>query len=195
MLEEISTFLGAEGADYQTDSTTKPLDCPLGGRAQVLFHFAKALFDRIEVRRILRQIFQPRANRFDCLSHASDLVSRKIVHDDNIAAIEHRCQTLFDIGDEGRPIHWPVNDEGCDHPVIAQASYEGDRLPMPVRSVANQSSAPCTSAVEPHHLGGGGRLVDKHQSRWVKQALLSNPAASRACDVGSSLFRGPQAFF
>jgi hypothetical protein len=195
MLEEIFTFLGAEGADYQSDSTTKPLDCSLGGRAQMLFHFAEALFDRIEVRRILRQIFQLRTDCFDCLAHASDLVSCKIVHDDNVAAIERRSQTLLDIRDEGRPVHWPVNDEGGDNPIVAQAGYEGDGLPMPVRGVANQSLAPWTSTVEPHHLGGGGRLVDKHQPRWVKQALLPNPAASRACDVGSSLFGGPQAFF
>jgi nucleoid DNA-binding protein len=34
------------------------------------FHFAEALFDRIEVWRIRRQILQPRADRFDCLAEA-----------------------------------------------------------------------------------------------------------------------------
>ena len=195
MLEEIFTFLGAEGADYQSDSATESVDCSLGGRAQMRFDFAKALFDRIEVRRILRKIFQLRADRFDPLAHASNLMSRKIVHDDNIAAIERRSQTLLDVRDKGRPVHWPVNDEGGDNPIVAQAGDEGDGLPMPMRCVASQSDAPWTSTVEPDHLGAGRRLVDKHQSRWVKQALLPNPAASRACDVGSSLFRGPEAFF
>jgi hypothetical protein len=195
MFEEICTFLGTEGADDQADSATESLDCSLGGLAQMRFHFAEALFDRIKVRRILRQILQPRADRFDRLAHASHLVSRKIVHDDGIAVIERRGQTLLDIRDEGRPVHWPVNDEGRDHPIIAQAGHEGDGLPMPVRCVANQSSAPWTSTVEPHHLGAGRGLVDKHQSRWVKQALLSNPTTSRAGDVGSSLLRGAQAFF
>src|SRR5665811_1012428 len=66
---------------------------------------------------------------------------------------------------------------------------------MTVRCVTNQSNAPWTSTVEPHHLGAGGGLVDKHQSRRVKRALLSNPASSRAGDVWPSLLRGPQAFF
>ena len=55
---------------------------------------------------------------------------------------------------------------------------------MTVRCVTNQSNAPWTSTVEPHHLGAGGGLVDKHQSCGVKRALLSNPASSRVGDVG-----------
>src|ERR1700682_3007138 len=94
MPEEISTFMSFEGAGNQADSATKSFDCALGGLAQLRFHFAEALFDRIEIRRILRQISQARAHRFDCLAHANDLVSRKIVHDDGIAASERRGQTL-----------------------------------------------------------------------------------------------------
>jgi len=195
MPEEICTFLSFEGAGNQADSATKSFDCALGGLAQLRFHFAEALFDRIEIRRILRQISQARAHRFDCLAHANDLVSRKVVHDDGIAASERRSQTLLNICDEGWPVHRPIENEGCDHSVVAQAGYEGDGFPMTVRCVTNQSNAPWTSTVEPHHLGAGGGLVDKHQSRRVKRALLSNPASSRAGDVGPSLLRGPQAFF
>jgi hypothetical protein len=61
--------------------------------------------------------------------------------------------------------------------------------------VTDQSNTPWTSTVEPHHLGAGSGLVDKHQPRWLKRALFSNPASSRACDVGPSLLRGAQAFF
>src|SRR6202158_98340 len=66
---------------------------------------------------------------------------------------------------------------------------------MTVRCVTDQSNSPWTSAVEPHHLGAGSGLVDKHQPRWVKHALFSNPASSRAGDVGPSLLCGAQAFF
>ena len=66
---------------------------------------------------------------------------------------------------------------------------------MTVRCVTNQSNAPQTSTVEPHHLGAGSGLVDKHQPRRVKHALLSNPASPRARDVGSSLLRGAKTFF
>ena len=119
MPEEICTFLSFEGAGNQADSATKSFDCALGGLAQLRFHFAEALFDRIEIRRILRQISQARAHRFDCLAHANDLVSRKIVHDDGIAASERRGQTLLNICDEGWPVHRPIENEGGDHSVVA----------------------------------------------------------------------------
>jgi len=195
MLKEVYTFLSIEGTGNQADSATESFDCSLGSLAQMRFHFAEALFNRIEVRRILRQISQARADRFDGLAHANDLVSRKIIHDDGIAASKRRGQTFLNIGDEGWSVHRPVEDEGRDHSVVAQAGYEGDGLPMTVRRVTNQSNAPWTSTVEPHHLGAGSGLVDKHQPRRVKRALLSNPASSRAGDIGPSLLRGPQAFF
>jgi len=195
MPKEICTFLAIEGAGNQADSATESFDCSLGGFTQLRFHFAEALFDRIEVGRILRQVSQMRADSFDCLPHASDLVRRKIVHDDGIAAIEGRGQTLLNICDEGQPVHWSIDDEGRDHSIVAQAGYEGDGLPVPVRRVADQSNAPRASTVEPHHFGAGSGLVDKHQSGWVKHVLFSKPATSRTGDVGSILLSGAKAFF
>src|SRR5947209_4519784 len=81
-------------------------------------------FDRIEVRRILRQILQPRADRFDRSRHASDLVSGKIVHNDGIATIERRGQTLLDIRDEGRPVHWPSTTKGATIPSLRRPAMK-----------------------------------------------------------------------
>jgi hypothetical protein len=50
---------------------------------------------------------------------------------------------------------------------------------MTVRCVTDQSNPSRASTVEPHHLGAGSGLVDKHQPRRVKHALLSNPALPR----------------
>ena|SRR6202040_2698257 len=118
MPEEICTFLSFEGAGNQADSATKSFDCALGSLSQLRFHFAEALFDRIEIRRILRQISQARAYRLDCLAHANDLVSRKIVHDDGIAASERRGQTLLNICDEGCPFIGPSQTKGATIPSL-----------------------------------------------------------------------------
>ena len=166
MLEAVCTFLSIEGPGNQADSATESFDCSLGGLAQMRFHFDEAQFNRIEVQRILREISQACAHRFDCLAHSADLVSREIVHDDGSAASERRGQTLLNIRDEGWPVHRPVDDEGRDHSIVAQAGYEDDGLPMAMRCLTDQSNAPWTSTVESHHLGAGGGLVDKHQSRW-----------------------------
>src|SRR5260370_28102840 len=67
------------------------------------------------------------------------------------------------------------------------------RHPVAVRHAADQSLAAWATAAQPHHLGIGGGLVDKHQPGRIKPALLSNPASACASDVGSLLFRRAQA--
>ena len=48
---------------------------------------------------------------------------------------------------------------------------------------------------EPHHISAGRSLVDKHQPRGIKHALLADPTSARAGHIGSLPFRGLQAFF
>ena len=48
-------------------------------------------------------------------------MSRKVVHDDDVTAVERWSQTLFDVGEEDCPVHRPIDHEGCDHPVVAQS--------------------------------------------------------------------------
>ena len=61
---------------------------------------------------------------------------------------------------------------------------------FPLESLVRQRpSAPAS------HLGRSSTFVDKHQPGWVKHALLSMPALSRAGHVRPVLLRGAQAFF
>lgn len=49
--------------------------------------------------------------------------------------------------------HRPVNHEGRDHLIVAQARHESGRFPMPVRHAADQSQAARAAAAKPHHVG------------------------------------------
>src|SRR5260370_1797040 len=122
-------------------------------------------------------------------------MSRKIVHDDCTATLEFRNQTLFEILDEDRPVHWSINHERCNNPIMAQAGHESEGLPVAVRHLPDQSLAAGAAASRPHLVGAGGGLVEKHQPRRVKHALLSIPTPARAGYVRSVLLRGAQAFF
>src|SRR5256884_4574148 len=106
-------------------------------------------------------------------------MSRKVVHDDDVTAVERLSQTLFDVCEEDCPVHRPIDHEGCDHPVVAQSDNQGDGLPMAVGNGPDQSFAPRATAPKSHQAGAGGGLVDKHQSGGIKQALLANPAPPR----------------
>ena len=129
------------------------------------------------------------------LLHGVALVGRQIVDDDDIAALERWPQTLLDVGEEVGPGHWPINNKGRDHLLIAKPSYEGDSLPMPLRNIADQSLAARAAAPQPYHIGAGCGFIDEHQSGRVKQALIPHPAPTCPRHVRSLLFRRVQAFF
>ena len=78
---------------------------------------------------------------------------------------------------------------------MTQSSHEGDRLPMPLRDMIHQSLAADAPAMQPHHLGIGGCLIDEHQPGRVKHALFSHPASPRPRHVCALLLRRAQAFF
>lgn len=59
-----------------------------------LFDFAPHVFDRVVIRRIGRQIQEAGANCLDGLAHPLDFVSGQIIHDDHIACLERRRQSL-----------------------------------------------------------------------------------------------------
>jgi hypothetical protein len=65
MLEEVAAFLRADLGEERSDRAVEARDGALGGLAQQRFDFAEGLLDRIELRRILRQVHYFRANRFD----------------------------------------------------------------------------------------------------------------------------------
>jgi len=102
---------------------------------------------------------------------------------------------LFDVCEEDRPIHRPIDHEGGDHPVVAQSNNQGDGLPMAVGNEPDQSFAARATAPKSHQAGAGGGLVDEYQSGGIKQALLANPAPPRPRHVCPFLLRRAQAFF
>src|SRR5215831_16805745 len=136
-----------------------------------------------------------RTHSLDRVRHTGYLMSRKVVHDDDVTAVERWSQTLFDVCEEDCPVHRPIDHEGCDHPVVAQSDNQGDGLPMAVGNGPDQSFAPRATAPKSHQAGAGGGLVDKHQSGGIKQALLANPAPPCPRHVRPFLLRRAQAFF
>src|SRR2546430_4973297 len=122
-------------------------------------------------------------------------MSRKVVHDDDVTAVERWSQTLFDVCEEDCPVHRPIDHEGCDHPVVAQSDNQGDGLPMAVGNGPDQSFAARATAPKSHRAGASGGLVDEYQSGGIKQALLANPAPPRPRHVRPFLLRRAQAFF
>jgi hypothetical protein len=80
-------------------------------------------------------------------------------------------------------------------PIMAQAGDEGDGFPFSLRNMTDQQLAARAAAPNTDHVRGDRRLVDKHQSRRIKEPLLPNPTSTRSRYVFSMSLGGTEAFF
>jgi len=195
VLKKVAAFLRGDLGEERSNFAVEARDCALGRLAQQRFEFAEDLLDRIELRRILRQVHEFRPNRLNRFLDAADLVGREVVHNDDIAARESWRQTLFDICNEGRSVHRPINHQRSHRPIMAHTGHQCDCLPIPVRHAADQSLAAWTASPEPNHMGADAGFIEEDQRGRIQKALLPDPAPASAGHVLSLLFRRAQAFF
>src|SRR5215469_10664153 len=142
----------AEGRDDATDPAQQTWNCMLGSLAQMRLQFAEGQFDRVEIWRIGRQIKQGGTCSLDCLLNTSDSVHRQIIHCNDVAGPERWDKALFHIGKKHWSVHGTLKHKRCRHPAQPQTSHKGDRFPMSMWCVANQSLTTGTATIEPHHL-------------------------------------------
>lgn len=61
-------------------------------------------------------------------------MAAEIVHDDDVAGLQHGYELLLDIGAEALAVDRSVEDERGRQPVAAQRAEEGQRAPVVVRA-------------------------------------------------------------
>ena len=155
----------------------------------------EGLLDRIEVRGVWREI--PEAST-GCPDHLSDdvgFVRTEIIHDDDIAGLEHRHELLLDISTEAWPIDRPVEDARGGQAIASKCPEECQGAPVAIRGKAAQAHAFCTPAIEWGHVGLDPRFIDEDQSIGIEARLKAVPALPAASDVGTGLLKGEQRFF
>jgi hypothetical protein len=97
MAEKVEAFLVAYSSQERANSAPEFRNGALGGLSEERFEFAENLLDRVEIRRIRWQIECRRTHSLDRVRHTGYLMSRKVVHDDDVTVVERWSQTLFDI--------------------------------------------------------------------------------------------------
>jgi len=195
MPEVVGTFFSADLREERANGRAEPRDRSLGHLAQECLEFAEGHLDGVKVARVLGQVAKRRADLLDRRTHTCSLVEIDIVHDDDVAAPERRDEALLDIGEEHLRVHGAFDHHRSGHLVVTQSSYKGDRLPLSKWRAPDQFDASWAATIEPHHLGGDGRFIDKHQPGRIKHSLLKHPASTRFCHVGAVLFLCPQILF
>jgi hypothetical protein len=68
-------------------------------------------------------------------------VGAEVVHDDDVARLQHRDELLLDIGAEALAVDRSVEDTRSDEAVAAQRAEEGQGAPVAMRGEAAQAFA------------------------------------------------------
>src|SRR5215813_2014349 len=116
MAEKVEAFLVAYSSQERANSAPEFRNCALGGLSEERFEFAENLLDRVEIRRIRWQIERGRTHSLDRVRHTGYLMSRKVVHDDDVTVVERWSQTLFDVCEEVVPFIGPSITNGATIP-------------------------------------------------------------------------------
>ena len=160
-----------------------------------MFDFGEGLLDRVEVRRVRRQVPEPGAGGSDHLADGGRLVGTEVVHNDDVVLLQHGHELLLDISSEAWAVDRAVEDAGSRDLVAAQGAEESQRSPVTVRREAPQSLAFRPPAAQRRHVGLDPGFVDEDQTPWIEPGLPRSPAPSPAGDVGTGLLKGEQRFF
>ena len=171
------------------------IDGSLLGGSHPVFDLGEGLLDRVEVGRVWRQIPEPGACGADHLPDSRRLVGAEIVHDDDVAGLEHRHELLLDIGAEAVAVDRSIEDTRGSKTVEPQGAEEGQRAPVAVWCKAAQAFAARSPASQRSHVGLDPGFVDKHQPFRIETRLPGAPALPSPRNVGASLLKGEQRFF
>lgn len=174
--------------------STSVLDGALLGLAYQVFDLCEGLLDGIEVRGVWRQILEPCAHGLDHLPYGSRLMASKIIHDDEIARLQHSDELLLDVGTEALAIDWPVEDARRGGSITAQRAEEGQWRQWPCGAGPAQPLAPWPPTTQWSHAGldlgpsmktrhCGSRPPCRDHQRWRRRAM-----SVRACSRANSVF-------
>src|SRR3954453_17477811 len=98
-------------------------------------------------------------------------MTSQIVHDDDIAGLQHGDELLLDIGAEALAVDRSVEDARRCEPIAAQCAEEGQRAPVAVRSQSAQPLALRPPTAQRSHVGLDPGLIDEDQALRIEAAL------------------------
>ena len=114
---------------------------------KIAFSFANASSNRIEVRTVFRQKPELRADGFDRSSHRGALVTRRVVHDDDVAGRERWHQDLLDVGQKTGAVDRPIKHGWRGEACHAQRPEKRRGVPAAIRRVVGDPGAGQPAAI------------------------------------------------
>src|SRR6476620_5680514 len=123
------------------------------------------------------------------------LVAGEIVHHDDVAGFQNRCQMLLEPGAEQRAVERSFNRERSEESLGSQSTKKRCGLPAAARSLFHQTRAQWRATVGACHVRFGPRFVDEDDFGGIDLLLRGTPLCSLLGDVGTVLLAGNLSLF
>ena len=171
------------------------LPCATAGLAQDRLPRRKRQLNRIEVRTVCRQKPAWRAAGFDRSSHRGVLVTRQVVHDDDVTGRERWHQDLLDVGQKTGAVDRPIKHGRRGEACHAQRSEKRRGVPAAIRRVVGDPGAGQPAARAANQIGPHTTLIEKHEARGIERRRRGAPGRAGEADVSAIVFRRVYRFF
>jgi len=136
-------------------------------RAQLLFDLCPALFNRVKVRRVRRQVTEGGAGLFNEFPDTIDFMGSQIVHDDQLTGLQLRTQDVLEISPEDIAVGGRF-DRHRSHPAgNTNRSQHCQCPPASGRNSFFDARAVQRTSITPRHFRGDAALVNEDELRGI----------------------------
>ena len=170
-------------------------DGPGGDFFEAGLELGEGVLNRIEIGTIRRKKAQNCACCLDGAANGITFVGRQVVHDDDVAGLEHRREELFGIGQKGVAVDRPVEHHGGDDAIDADAADKRRGLPVAMGNANIEPIALGAAPARPCHGRGCPGLIKEEHAGRVEQGLPGFPLRPLFYNVGPFLFSGMRRLF
>jgi hypothetical protein len=108
----------------------------------------------------------------------------------DITLVQGWNEKVFDIGQETRSIHRPIEHAGRSDLIVAKRSNECHCHPVAIRHGCNEALTAGRAAIKPHHVGLRPSFINEDKTFRVQIGLACTPFAARFGNVCVVLFGG-----
>ena len=135
--------------------------------SQLLFDLGPAFFDRVEVRRVGRQVTECCAGLFNEFPYAVHFVRSEIVHDDQLTGLQLWTKNVFQISPEDIAIGGCFDGHRCYPAGNGDRSQHRQGSPAAGRNSFLDARAAQRPSITPRHFRRDAALVDEDELRRI----------------------------
>jgi len=153
------------------------------------------VLNRIEIRTVFRQKPERRSDVFNRPADRWTLVTRQVVHDDDIARREGWDQDLIDVGEEARAIDRAIKHGRGGETCHTERREKRRGVPASIGRVVGHAGAVEPAAIPPYEVRPYATFIEKYEPRGVEVGGRGVPHGPRERDVSAIVFRRAYRFF